>query len=146
MLKQYLWVLYFLTESKVVFSLVPGTLLGIFTLLSHLILIAVLENRFFFFFQVKKSCSENFCNLLIRIRTESQIPIFFFLQVGNYATGNGSEFICNGELNIPGRKGLAVHLLIPSPLKQCQSNAMCIGITWASCYRADSDPACLGGA
>lgn len=46
-LEQYLQMVYFLTESDVVFNLVPGAFLGFPTLHKHLILVTAPENCLF---------------------------------------------------------------------------------------------------
>lgn len=62
-------------------------------------------------------------SLVSKLAEQIQNLFFFFSKRSrSFTVGIGGEYICSREVNIFSRKGLAVHLLIPSPPQQCFSN------------------------
>ena len=63
-------------------------------------------------------------SLVSKLAEQIQNLFFFFFskRSRSFTVGIGGEYICSREVNIFSRKGLAVHLLIPSPPQQCFSN------------------------
>ena len=56
-------------------------------------------------------------SLVSKLAEQIQSVVFFISskRSRSFTVGIGGEFICSREVNIFSRKGLTVHLLIPSP-------------------------------